>query len=273
MSGQIFISYRRDDSSGWAGRLYDSLNRHFVSNQIFIDVDNLEPGTDFVEAIKSSVGSCDVLIAVIGERWLPSVDEAGKRRLDNPDDFVRLEIATALKLNIRVIPVLVDDASMPRSNDLPDDLKLLARLNALELSHTRFNADFGRLVAALKKSDAEGKQLVEKNSARSRLESQRRQNEEKQNLEVQRCEREERNRLEGSGRLKEEKEEKDAEVAFCRGLVYQKKHDYDKAITPITRRQSGLSRILPMPTTIEVLFTTTKMTMRRRSATSRMQYD
>jgi hypothetical protein len=128
---------------------------------------------------------------VIGKQWLPSVDEAGKRRLDDPDDFVRLEIATALKRNIRVIPVLVDAASMPRSNDLPDDLKLLVRRNALELSHSRFNADFGRLVAALKKSDAEGNQLVEKDSARSRLQSQRRQNEEKQNLEVQCCEREE----------------------------------------------------------------------------------
>jgi hypothetical protein len=82
---------------------------------------------------------------VIGKRWLLSPDEGGKRRLDNLEDFVRLEIATALERNIRVIPVLVDAASMPRSNDLPDDLKLLARRNALELSHNRFNADFGSL--------------------------------------------------------------------------------------------------------------------------------
>src|SRR5260370_42709949 len=122
MSGQIFISYRRDDGSAWAGRLYDSLSRNFVSNQIFIDVDNLDPGVDFVEAIETSVGSCDVLIAVIGKRWLISADEEGKRRLDKPDDFVRLEIATALKRNIRVIPVMVDGAIMPRLSDLPDDL-------------------------------------------------------------------------------------------------------------------------------------------------------
>jgi hypothetical protein len=137
MNGQIFISYRRDDSSAWAGRLSDNLSRHFISKQIFIDV-NLEPGIDFVEA---SVGSCDALIAVIGKRWLTSSDEEGKRRLDNPEDFVRLEIATALKRNIRVIPVLVDGALMPRSGDLPDNLKLLVRRNALDVSHNRFIAD------------------------------------------------------------------------------------------------------------------------------------
>jgi hypothetical protein len=125
MSGHIFINYRRDDSSSAAGRLYDRLSSHFASNQIFIDVDNLAPGVDFVEAIEQSVGSCDVLIAVIGGRWLISSDEEGRRRLDNPDDFVRIEIATALKRGIRVIPVLVEGALMPRSRDLPDDLKSL----------------------------------------------------------------------------------------------------------------------------------------------------
>ena len=123
MSGKILINYRRDDASHLAGRLYDRLAAHFPKNQIFIDVDNLDPGVDFVEAIEQSVGSCDVLIAVIGKRWLISSEADGGRRLDNPDDFVRLEIAVALKRNIRVIPVLVDDASMPRANDLPDDLK------------------------------------------------------------------------------------------------------------------------------------------------------
>ena len=165
MSGQIFISYRHDDASYPAGRLYDRLLARLPNNHIFIDVD-LEPGIDFVEAIETSVGSCDVLIALIGKRWLLSPDEGGKRRLDNQEDFVRLEIATALRRKIRVIPLLVDAASMPRSNDLPDDLKLLARLNALEVSHSRFNADFGRLVTAieavLEKADAERKQREEK---------------------------------------------------------------------------------------------------------------
>ena len=90
MNGQIFISYRREDTSAWAGRLYDNLRRHFVSNQIFMDVD-LEPGLDFFEAIETSVGSCDVLIAVIGKRWLITSNEEGKRRLENSNDYVRLE--------------------------------------------------------------------------------------------------------------------------------------------------------------------------------------
>ncbi len=131
MSGQIFISYRREDSSAWARLVYTSLFQHFSQNKIFMDVDNLDPGVDFFDAIEASVGSCDVLIAVIGKRWLISSDEEGRRRLDNPDDLVRLEIGAALKRNIRVIPVLVDGALMPRSSELPDDLKLMVRRNAL----------------------------------------------------------------------------------------------------------------------------------------------
>jgi hypothetical protein len=105
MSGQIFISYRRDYTSASAGRLYDRLSSHFPSNRIFIDVDNIAPGVDFVEAIENSVGSCDLLISVIGKNWLTSSDDEGNRRLDNPEDFLRLEIGTALRRNIRVIPV------------------------------------------------------------------------------------------------------------------------------------------------------------------------
>src|SRR5580658_7220056 len=113
MSGQIFISYRRDDSSAWAGRLSDRLSSYFPSNQIFMDVDTIEPGVDFVEAIEESVGSCDVLIAVIGTDWLTSSTRASKRRLEIAEDSVRVEIATALKRDIRVIPVLVEGAAMP----------------------------------------------------------------------------------------------------------------------------------------------------------------
>jgi len=166
MSGQIFISYRRDDSSGWAGRLYDHISNHFPNRQIFMDVDNLDPGVDFVEAIETSVSSCEVLVAVIGKRWLVSSDDEGNRRLDKPDDFVRLEIATALKRNIRVIPVLVDGASMPRSTGLPEDLKPLVRRNALPVSHDRFRFDSERLTDAIKrlfeKVEAEQRQQQEK---------------------------------------------------------------------------------------------------------------
>jgi hypothetical protein len=152
MRGQIFISYRRDEASAWARLLYDRLFQKFPETEIFMDVDTIEPGVDFVEAIEESVGSCDVLIAVIGNRWLTSSDEEGGRRLDNPEDSVRIEIVTALKRGIRVIPVLVDGASMPRSRDLPDDLKSLARRNALEVSHNRFRADLERLIGAVQRA-------------------------------------------------------------------------------------------------------------------------
>jgi hypothetical protein len=105
MSGQIFIS-RRDNASYPAGHLYDRFSTHFPQNLIFRDVDNLDPGVDFVEAIETRVCSCDVLIAVIGKRRLISSDEEEKRRLDKPDDFMSLEIAIALERNIRVIPVM-----------------------------------------------------------------------------------------------------------------------------------------------------------------------
>ena len=149
MSGQIFISYRREDSAASAGRVYDRLNGRFPSNRIFIDVDNIAPGVDFVKAIEKSVGSCDVLISVVGKHWLTATDEDGKRRLDSLDDFVRLEIATALKRGIRVIPVLVDGASMPRSADLPDELKTLVRLQALKVSQDRFRSDSEPLITAV----------------------------------------------------------------------------------------------------------------------------
>ena len=151
MSGQIFISYRRDDTAASAGRLYDCLIARFPSSQLFIDVDSVDLGVDFVEAIEKSVGCCDVLIAVIGRNWLTSSGEKGRRRLDDAEDFVRLEIATALKRGIRVIPVLVDGAPIPRSNELPAELKALARRQAFEISHARFRADSERLIDAVER--------------------------------------------------------------------------------------------------------------------------
>jgi hypothetical protein len=111
-----------------------------------MDVDSIKPGIDFVETIEERVGSCDVLVAVIGKRWLSAADEEGQRRLDNPEDFVRVEVGTALKRGVRVIPVLVEGASMPRAAELPEELKALARRNALSVSHERFRADSERLI-------------------------------------------------------------------------------------------------------------------------------
>src|ERR1700729_3726064 len=200
MNGQIFISYRRDDASYPAGRLHDRLSAHFPNNQIFIDVDNLDPGVDFFEAIEASVGSCDVLIAVIGKRWLISSDEEGRRRLDNPDDLVRLEIAAGLKRNVRVIPVLVDGASMPRSNELPDDLKVMVRRNALEVSHSRFNADSEHLIGALQRVLAKGDAERKLREDKERAEAERNQSDERERLGLQRVEERERELLEARRR-------------------------------------------------------------------------
>jgi len=145
---RIFLSYRRDDSSGHAGRFYGRLCQHFGRDTLFMDIDTIAPGLDVVEAIENAVGSCDVLLAVIGRPWLACTAPQGHRRLDNPEDYVRLEIPTALERRIRVILVLVGGASMPRSTELPDELQPLVRRQALMVGD-HFHPDVHRLIAAL----------------------------------------------------------------------------------------------------------------------------
>lgn len=148
-SANIFVNYRREDSSGDTGRLCDHLNRR-LPGRVFRDLDNLAPGVDFGEAIEQALGSCEVLIAVIGRDWLSVKDGTGHRRLDDPADYVRMELATALaRKNTRVIPVLVQDASMPRKEDLPPDLAKLSRRNAIQLSDARWNYDVDRLIQTI----------------------------------------------------------------------------------------------------------------------------
>jgi hypothetical protein len=153
--GRIFISYRREETAYPAGWLYDRLAARFADDQVFKDVDSIELGDDFVEVISSAVGSCDVLLALIGDRWLTITDEDGRRRLDDPNDFVRVEIEAALTRNVRVIPILVEGARMPRAEELPDSLARLVRRQALELSPARFDFDTGRLLKVLDKTLAE----------------------------------------------------------------------------------------------------------------------
>jgi TIR domain len=148
-SGGIFISYRREETAYPAGWLYDRLVDHFGGGHVFKDVDSIELGDDFVEVISSAVGSCDVLLALIGDRWLAITDEDGRRRLDDAADFVRLEIEAALTRNVRVIPILVEGARMPRVAELPPSLAKLARRQALELSPARFDFDTSRLLRVL----------------------------------------------------------------------------------------------------------------------------
>src|SRR6516164_5197622 len=205
MSGQIFISYLREESRWSAGRLYDRLCIHFDRKQIFMDIDAIALGEDFVEAIENTVAKCDVLIAVIGNNWLTSKDDQGNRRLDSPEDFVRMEIGAALKRKIRVIPVLLDGASMPRPTDLPEDLKLLVRRNALLVTQTSFDGDCRRLADAIKL-------VLEKvaAAAQERLVAEQRQHEE-QEREAEQREREEKERLQAAQHQREEKQRLEAE--------------------------------------------------------------
>lgn len=144
----MFISYRREDASGFAGRLHESLTAHFGPDRIFRDVDTIEPGADFGTVIGKSLESCGAFVAVIGREWI--LDTKGRRRLENPDDWVRLEVAAAIQREVvTVIPVLVEGVPMPSLADLPEPLAPLTRYNALELSDSRWDYDVGRLIRRL----------------------------------------------------------------------------------------------------------------------------
>jgi hypothetical protein len=148
-TGKVFISYRRRETSGHAGRLYDRLAAHFGSDRVFMDL-RMEPGVDFVQQIDEAVTSCDALLSLIGAQWLDMRDSHGHRRLDDPEDFARLEVEAALaRGDVRVIPVLVQDAKMPDAEALPESLAPLARRHAIELSDERWDYDVGRLIDVL----------------------------------------------------------------------------------------------------------------------------
>ncbi|MGI8770226.1 MAG: toll/interleukin-1 receptor domain-containing protein [Acidobacteriaceae bacterium] len=149
MGGAIFVSYRRDDSEGEAGRLFDDLTRAFGQDCVFMDVAGIHPGMDFRKAIEDHVSSCGVLLAMIGPSWTNITNSSGQRRLDDPNDFVRIEVAAALARNIPVIPVLVHEARVPRPEQLPDNLKDLAWRNSVEITHARWNSDVQLLTQAL----------------------------------------------------------------------------------------------------------------------------
>lgn len=145
----IFISYRREDAEGQAGRLFGDLANHFGDDTVFMDVTAIEPGRDFRRVIDEQVASCSVLLAVIGKNWIDAKDEAGLRRLEDPMDFVRLETASALKRDIPVVPVLIQGARIPRAEQLPGDLAELAYRNGVELTHARWDSDVQVLIKAL----------------------------------------------------------------------------------------------------------------------------
>jgi hypothetical protein len=150
MNPRVFLSYRREDSAAYAGRIEDRLRRALGRNQLFMDVDNVPLGVNFAKLLHDELARCDVLLVMIGRNWLGARGDDGRRRLDNPDDLVRVEIATALRRNIPVIPVLLDGAAVPKAQELPEELKDLTLSNALDLRHTSFHSDTNRLIRNLK---------------------------------------------------------------------------------------------------------------------------
>ncbi len=148
--GSIFLSYRREDAEGQAGRLYDDLVAVFGSGSVFMDVAAIQPGRDFRKAIDLSLDSCAVFLCLIGKNWLSAADASGKRRLDDPADFVRIETVAALKRDIPVIPIQVQGAATLKPDQLPEALKDLAYRNAMELTHPRWDSDVQLLVNAVR---------------------------------------------------------------------------------------------------------------------------
>jgi TIR domain len=162
MSG-IFISYRREDSAPYAGRLYDRLCTHFGADQVFMDVDDIPPGADFAAHIDAKVGSCDAMVVVIGKDWLTARNADGQLRLSDPSDFVGLEVSLALQRSVLVIPVLVGGAQVPKPEELRADLKALSKRNALTLNDPDFQRDVDQLIAALDKAPGLRKPALKQN--------------------------------------------------------------------------------------------------------------
>jgi tetratricopeptide (TPR) repeat protein len=148
-AGSVFISYRREDAAGEAGRLSEHLARRFGPNRVFIDIDTIAPGTDYVAELDRALTATTVVLVVIGRQWLAVTNAQGTRRLDDPDDFVRREIQTALERSARVVPVLVQGAAMPSEADLPKALAPFATRQAMAIQHEEFGADTQRLADAL----------------------------------------------------------------------------------------------------------------------------
>ncbi len=146
--GSIFISYRRADSEGYAGRLWDHIAAKFGAKKVFMDVDSIGPGDKFPEILSQALESCDVLIAVIGANWVGPTPK-GQRRIDEESDFVRQEVVGAIARGIAVIPVLVGGATLMQAAELPPELAALSTFNAIEVRHPSFNADVQRLLAGL----------------------------------------------------------------------------------------------------------------------------
>lgn len=209
--GGVFISYRRDDSAGFAGRIYDRVAQRLDPKRVFLDVDSIQPGLDFFDVLSEKLRVCDALIAVIGKNWNSTADKDNRRRLDDPDDFVRIEIEAALERGIRVIPVLIDGATMPRREDLPDSLQKLRRRQAIEISHNRFDSDVERLTHALSLIEGE---LRERNATEAEAARQvEAESRAREAADAERIAREERERQEAVAKVEDARRTTEVEAA------------------------------------------------------------
>ena len=150
MSPRVFVSYRREDSRGETGRIADRLALEFGKENLFLDVDDIPLGANFVKHLSAEVQRCDVLLAVIGKQWLELRDDHGHRKIDSPTDAVRIELVAALKRDVPIIPILLDGTKIPRSDLLPEDINELSFRNGLDLRYSSFHSDMNRLVRDLR---------------------------------------------------------------------------------------------------------------------------
>jgi hypothetical protein len=146
---RLFLCYRRDDTEDATGRLHDRLANAYGDERLFMDIDSVPLGVDFVDHVSEQISRCCAVIVMIGRRWLSMEDRRGRRRLDLDDDLVRAEVAAALEQAILVIPVLVQDAEMPLADDLPDEIRPRARRNGISVSAARWRTDVERLITEL----------------------------------------------------------------------------------------------------------------------------
>jgi TIR domain len=246
---RIVISYRREDTAGGAGRLRQDLGAHFGREQVFLDIDTIPPGVDWLEEIEKTVSSADVLLPLIGLHWLTVTDENGQRRLDDPNDVLRLEIETALKTRVRVIPIQLHGAPMPKANQLPESLVALTRRQSVRIDDEDWPHDVQKLVRALErikreKAEALQAQAVEREAAeraeRERLEQEAAEQEaaERERLEREAAERAERIRLERDAVERERAQREEAErEAAERERAEREKAARDRAAREKTRGQ------------------------------------
>lgn len=206
MAGKIFISYRREDEQGYAVRLYDRLAESFARDRLFFDVDSIPPGFDFDTFIEEQIAASDIVLVVIGADWLNAKDKEGRRRLDNPNDLVRLEVVSALRQGKHVVPVLVQGTRMPLAGELPRNLQRLARKNAFFATHVGFHAEADRLIAQLQA------RLAEIEKAKAAEDTRRRHDADRLEAERERAEAEAKLQVEERARLKREEEERREEA-------------------------------------------------------------